>query len=560
MIDSSTSRTISLSSGIVLSASVILWALGILESEINFVPYGLSSSVPLIWWIGLLGVVLIFFLSFKFRLRSVMIASLGIGLMYAYVTPYAIAGTPRRYMSFPFFGQVDSIVRTGHIDPSNPVLFYHNWPGFPIWSAAIEMIGAIDAIGLMIGEALLLSFLVVMAVYLVSRRILGPSTAAVVGTWIFLFGNWFDVNTFAPQILGFVLAILVIYSTLPRGLNRPRNKAKRTFVVILLYLSLTLTHLLSAFVVLMFFVFKRVLTEFGRRNFKVFGSFTTQMRVAREEHATALTLGVIFLGWIIYGAATQFEFRMIHFVTELLTFELVRFTPSSAEAFQMALTTRLAIVILLILAGAAGAATIFHRSKADSLVVIYPLLIGISAIPLFIMRYGNEIRSRVFFFASVAAAILISLPAKKGRFVLVAVLMLSLPFLHFPAHYGEETLNYVPPAEVSGARFFFSHSAGGATILGTGASPWLWEVRDNDLVQMPNSTVELARLFANRTPLFIWMNDGSRRWFESEAFHVQLRLEYSNTYYADLTAKFDKVEKLSKIYSNGATDFWISGG
>lgn len=431
---------------------------GLLFSRLVLDDLGLAGGLALPYWVGLLllPVAAVVEASRGPSASRRLLATLVIAwFLVVWLTPLVLEGTPRFRTSYSNYGYVDPLVRGDGLDRSR--FLYHNWPLFPIATAALRVVG--------VGAELLLAIfpLIIMAVYLALTVILmkqfdPPNKVAETPTLdrgglvgdlgtldprlllvLFLFPvfDWTGQDYFSPQALAFAffLGFAAILANVARAPNR-RPSAKQTVALLLVFTAIVATHVLTSLFAL-----------------GILGALIVT-RAVRPWTILATSL-VIFVGWQVYIAAPfygSYGERLLEGLLSLGSFLETNIANRVGGSPGHSLAAALRIVATAIIF-AVGAAALYVRLRDRSwdwtMRFTLAYLAGI-AVVIPISIYGGEavIRGLLFSLPMLLGLIYLAIDKRVIQGLVAAALVIGAP-LHIFTHYGNELYDYVSPAELA---------------------------------------------------------------------------------------------------------------
>jgi hypothetical protein len=184
--------------------------------------WGLLGHLPLAWYVAAVALVAGAVLSFRCASRIGM-ASSAVLLVFLLHAPTAVAyAVPRFPWTYKHLGVTDFLLDHGRLQSGIDV--YHNWPGF------FSVAGFVFDLGGVSEPFTLLRWwpaLVGVAAVVVLRFFFGGLTDDFRVLWgavtLFVIGNWFGQDYFAPQSLAFVLAFGTLGIFLRTSASTERN-------------------------------------------------------------------------------------------------------------------------------------------------------------------------------------------------------------------------------------------------------------------------------------------------------------------------------------------------
>ena len=160
--------------------AVTLAAGGLARSSLRLDGYGLVSSLPPAYYLGLICLPLasgVEWLRGRRASTKSIVLHVVLFALIVWLTPLVLEGTPRFRTSYVNFGYVDPVLRGVGLLPGR--FIYHNWPLFPVAMAALVQVTGISPLLLMavFPIAMILALLVPMAAILRTIAIHGTATA-----------------------------------------------------------------------------------------------------------------------------------------------------------------------------------------------------------------------------------------------------------------------------------------------------------------------------------------------------------------------------------------------
>ena len=338
------------------------------------------------------------------------------------------------------FGYVDPLLRSGHLDPSR--IWYHSWPGGWVTVAFLaEVVGIKDPTILLGIAPAVIAFALLPVLYVLFRGAFEGRASRSVWGGIFLFyvANWVGQLHLTAQTFGYLLVLSLIAVWVARRQMQAVIDRPASMILLTYSASVTITHLLSAIVMLAFLV-------------------ATSIKRGLGKPSSATLLAVMIAGWLVYTANPFFKSNVAQIIKEIFRLDelirtglLDRFAGNVVHQFANAARLLLSGgLTLLALAGyvstrtSSGSGQLFARLT----VALAVLFIGLGA------GYGFEglYRGYLFvlpFFAYFAATLL---QTKRGR-VMIAVSLPPLLALTPVAFYGNQPIDYLSPATKAGLTF-----------------------------------------------------------------------------------------------------------
>lgn len=361
-----------------------------------------------------------------------------------FLTPYLVTGAPRYRIAYLSYGYVEYILRHGKIGPGE--IWYHSWPGFPLLFALVsrvlgsvspEAFIAVFPIASMMGYAIL--------AWVIVARVAESEAHRWTILWMLVLASWTDQAYFSPQGLAYFLFLLLLMP-----LVNPSRSARVNAILVVSYLSLAITHLLTAFAA---------------------GLSLVALSFIRLKRTTLLVVSAIALGvaWQIYGLRGAVLSDVTGIVRDNLSLDayqrflvIGRFVMTSGVRQAIVTIRTLFSLILLFLTFAA----ILTKSYGKR-TVYDPFFLCVLVVPALVifLPYGGEILTRVFLLGLLPMAYFLGWLLSQRWYVLTTlVLWPAFVFLHVVAHYGGDSYEAVRPGEVQASRFVYARMDSGELI------------------------------------------------------------------------------------------------
>jgi hypothetical protein len=519
-----------------LAVAVGLWvvSLGAIDPR-AMTDLGLLSVLPASFFVALL-VLMISFAALVHRRperRLLLGAHLLALIAFLHATPTIVYGTLRYSWAWKHVGIVDYIQRHGSVATDIHALdVYHNWPGFfALDSLLTELAGLDDTLAFATWAPVFFNVLILGAVLFVFSALTRDRRVIWLGGWMFLITCWVGQDYFSPQAFAFFLYLVVIgivLHWLPRfarpakaeqqrpkpwaGLGERSSddvmRAAMVGLVVLLLAAIAASHALTAVMITVVLTVLVLFDICGVRSLPV---------VALA--LTAVWDFVFAIDYVEGRAATLSEkIRLPWVTTESSLTDVAQLSQGQVLVSSVARALVVGIAALA-LAGALRQWRSRSRSLSRPAVVLAlaPLLLFLSG------DYDGEILFRIYLFALPFLAFLAGhavLASAKARGrpwrTTIASAAVGLVFLtaFLVAYYGKEHQYYFTPAEVSAARYVYTHAPSGALLIeGTHNYPAQFKNYERlDYVNISREpTASRGRLLAHpATVLAEWMSDPSR--------------------------------------------------
>lgn len=445
----------SLKIGIILNViSVSLFFFSILQSNsegLNFYPFGLFSCLSSTYF----AATFLLFISFLISLYSskkstflLIIQTLEL-ILFLFLTPLLLEGTPRFNSSFIIGGEIDYIIRHEFLNPQ--VVRYHNWPYTVILGTFIILVTNLNLENLL-AFVPFFSQIAYFTVLLSLFKILFDDTKKTwVACWIFFISNWLNQDYFSPQNMAFFLYMIILFLIL-KTVNENKHNSQMKFLIILSFIAMVGSHVLTPFILILN-IFAII---FVNRFFK-FNNNTNSLSLL-------LLLFIIYLSWQLYGADFMFS-KIIRILSNNIyldtTYEAtINRITSGSEHHLFISRFRVYYAILLYILAFLGAFYVLIVQQKRNFIPYLMVSLVASSIGLFCAgKYGGEIIIRIMLFSLIPISYFIAQNMdNKFLEVLLILFLIISPILHIVSHYGNETIDYTAPDDIKGAKFFFTHT------------------------------------------------------------------------------------------------------
>lgn len=477
--------------------------------------------------------------------RSLLLFQWALLVTALFLTPYLLTGTPRYRSAYLAYGYVEYILREGHLDPGR--IWYHSWPGFPtLFAVLFETLGIHSSetvLGLFPAVSLLAYAL---PAGLIFRQALSGRQPLWVALWAFVLANWTDMNYFSSQALGYFYFLVFVLLLL-----RVDQTWRRHLLLMLIFVPLALTHLLTSWMALAIMV-----------------AFHLVWR--RGSILLLLCLMALTASWTVYGLRGVILADVSGIVRDNLSpsafrrFLLTGRFVETSYAREVVAWVRVAYSAIIAGLAALGAISKWLRAGFSKMDLFLLASLGLTAAFALVIPYGGEILTRVLFVGLVPLAYFLSLLSEHRRFVILAgVIFPILASLHLAAHYGGDSHEAVRDTEVMASRFLFAHSERGELVALP--SP-LSAARQDSYVH--NDGFRLLEVYTSRERLSSLFGPGNldrpaRTGFARYVFLTPAFVSLFN-YGVGAPEMVEKVERwladsavYNSIYDNGRSDIFL---
>jgi len=449
--------------------ALLLWSHSILYARFEIGHFGLISGLPITFFVALalLTVASAILWVSKEKHGKLLCLQLLILISALGLIPVATGGSP------PFInhgyrdlGCIDYIVRQNHFDTG--VFWYFGWPGVFIVSAIVAKIGSINFEPLLSVSPLFPSLLLLLPLYVFLKNTLGEarSNYCWTGCWLFYLAFWGGGRLVtAPGVAFLLLLTILALVTSPSLWQKDTRSFVLMSMIALTFAALTITHLLTSLAAL---------------------GIITVLSVVRLDKRLALVTGACLLflvTWNLTGAGSFAKTRlpeprevavvqlmpppkeMLLLNPEVLAEREVTGHLSGSESHADIAGIRILFSGIFALIGLAGAILAFvaRRDFKTNL-----SLLAITVIPLVLVtlsgHYAREILTRLYLFTLPGMAYfgvsLLNIKRGAVAIILCLLLIIAIP-LHVITQYGNQELDYLSPAQLSGMRFFHNETSRG---------------------------------------------------------------------------------------------------
>jgi hypothetical protein len=425
-------------------------------TQYNANDLGLLTKLPITFWIGLsyLGVLLC--IGRKSRLQTIIVVVLI--CFYLFGIPVLTRENKAEFLGISyFFSSLGTrLLSVGHIEfGSIDMLSPLNWPGFFILAGIISAATGLQATVFADYFPLLTIALLGILVYKTLRLQLSILQSSFGALW-FVASFWTAQNYFSPQGVAYIIYFAIFFLLAKLFFERKQNMAIPV-IVLVLFIALVSTHLLTSFVVaggvIGIYALFRIFPL--KRKMVAFYSIVTCVlfiSIFIAYQALIITKSFSGIADLLFSQFSQGD-------THLAVISQGRTALSPALQLNLLGSYGITIINLVIVVTAiliTAVLILLHKKEAKNNLfwiawIIIAGMIGLS------VAYGGE--------AIIRAFILLLLPAsyfaakffgRKPR-ILIFILIIIV-FLQIPAHYGNSNYNYVPTSELKGTAFFAKYA------------------------------------------------------------------------------------------------------
>jgi hypothetical protein len=212
----------------VLAVLLAVWAVSLPSIDLGTIgDWGLVAELPVLWFVALAGVVVV---AARAALRPApvtghVVAAIGAVLVVVYATVPLVSATLRYPWTYKHLGVVRLLDETGRLHPD--VDIYNNFSGMFGLAALVRGATGVDPEVYAAWSQLAGQALIVLAVWVVARRLTGDVHVAHLAALVLVLIDWVGQNYFSAQVLatflaGVVLAMVASWFAVPGSRRIPR--------------------------------------------------------------------------------------------------------------------------------------------------------------------------------------------------------------------------------------------------------------------------------------------------------------------------------------------------
>ena len=467
---------------LLFSLSLVLASASIGFARLQIGAYGLASSLSPTFFVALFLLTLSFLIAVRFNSRNspLLFAQLIVLVVLLYLMPALLEKTARFAPSYLVYGSTDYTLQHGHLDFSFSTIGaqYQRWPGITLLGASLMQITNLSSESILIGFPVAFELLCLPVLYSILSAVSDNRRLVWIGLWLYFVAGWINRAYYSGQALGYLLFLVVVFVilslALSKGRLRPKTKAAIPIVLVVLFIALAVSHLLSAIVagaclVILYILFR----AFRIRGAGRFGFIIPVSLVAIAVWVFVFGGNAMF-GDILQGPAGRFQ--LLNFGAILKSTFQVPFLGGEEHARIMLLraiyTGAFCALALLGLVY-----TIIKGRMSLGSILMLGLLLGTCSAAVLVGSYGGESVYRAFEFSLLFLAFFAAKTlGSKALSILLIVFLIVSPVLFVMCAYANEKADYVSPAEIRGVDFFYDHLSDDATVHSLW--PRIWDYRD----------------------------------------------------------------------------------
>lgn len=488
---------------------------------------GLAPLLPASFHVALLLTAIAFTLTVVRSRPVAWLAGAAVALLVSMLqaTPAVLYGTPRYPFAYKHLGVTEFVQRVGGLDLT--IDAYFNWAGFFALSAfATALAGLGDAFALAVWAPVAMSAAFVATVGMLAAALTKDVRLAWVTAWFFALANWIGQDYYAPQAIGFILhvAVLALYvswfvqrrwrltSTAVRaprtdGANLELEAAQATptsawqrmavlTVIVVLFGAMVSAHQLSPFVTIVSITGLILLGVGGARFLPVV--MLTLVAVWFVTMTVPFLAGN--LGWLLSAVGRLFD--NLSLASRPLTAP-AEAVISDERAFVLAVRqwVTIGIAMLTVLGGIRRIRRGYVDVAAIALLVAPATLIAMQP-------YGGEMILRIYLFSLPVAAwfmgalVFVNRASGHGLTAMLTLLALSTALLPTTviAGYGNESMNYISPAEIAALESIYERAPDAALVVTMTNNAPIRHARYGDVVYLELSEDRAAADVVRASP------------------------------------------------------------
>jgi hypothetical protein len=416
-------------------------------------PFGILKVMPIQYWIALsLSVILLATSLISRRISFALIASLllivlipGLGdLIYPHPRDvFAVVAAQR-------------IAQIGHFSPADHVFL--NFPGPELIFSSIAVVAGTSSLNVVRGFGLVYNPMVFMLSIVLFRRLGVNQRAAILSALILVMSFYMQGVLIYTSLLGFVFYLMIAGLILVPFTNESTN----TFVIIVLFTAMVVSHAFSPFLTLVGIGVLLIGWRFANSVLKRTGLSGFRGDAPAVSRLILVPLLFILTTYWAYFAFTPFSWGLLQ-LNSVDFFSLI--AGASAPLLSPGTVYQRSYVQLAELYAPAlflAFAAYFFLLRDKRRLQILLLILGLGAGILFALAgYLQEFLARIFTFAAFPLSYGIGRLFESNRTLLRGIaftVLIVVAGLHLPAHYGQDSFQIFHDSTFHGVRFLAQHS------------------------------------------------------------------------------------------------------
>jgi hypothetical protein len=422
--------------------SLILLFISILQTGLVTVEIqdflGLTSHLPLVYWIGLGLITLCSIMVYNDdEIENIWIfifILIIVGLFLFGVGVFAEENA-RAWSSYYPTAEVNNLLTDFHIDINQvyPLISYQNWPSFHFISAYELSLTHIDIAILTKYMPLFWMLCLTLFTFVIGKSLNRGNNTAFLVSFLALSSFWQIYYYYSPQSFAYLIALFSIML-----FSLSIKFSLKNITLSLSSITLIATHFLYSIM----FCFALIV-----------------QLLRRHKYILPIIISAFILSYYVFIAKTVFEFGIVKGIMTISNIDV----GFSAQAEKFSPTTPIKFMVDLFRFSYAGmfgllllVSSIKYLKKPMGTKLktqLYNWIFWIIPVLIFIfVNYGAESIERVYMFCIVPIICLITLLIQNKK--ILTLLMISFIFLNIPAHYGSDAFLSTFSSELYGSHFF----------------------------------------------------------------------------------------------------------
>lgn len=476
--------------------------------------YGILFAIPskiifiLLLCISITNVLLVLYFPLNNRFKQILsiILTGNTFLIFMHMISYLYYNSPMFPYSFRYYGYAEYILRNSKVNAS--IIWYHNWPGFPIEISIFELITETNPIILLGIFPYLTVGMSAMYVYMLSRGVINDKNSVVLAPLLFILLNWSQQTYFTAQNYSYLLYLNGLYISLLM-LRKQYRKIKLIVILLVIMLSLTISHILmSIFTTLLIFTLTLAINSPLKKD---------NLIHIKKYTALIWIFILIIVMWNSLWASSWTIPRITHILISLSRLSSIDYAKAMMEGTKYhELYTKIKLVstltIILISLSLQILKTYKVKTFTSSIRLFSATLIA-SGVVIALGTHGGEsiIRGYLYFLPaltiSMAEIMSCVLPQRQHQIhtrnivtVGLFIFMILLTPLSFYNIWGNYAIEYVSYQEITGVGYAYMHIPPQSYINVPSSSIFEWKYREYfKLIQVESQVGE----YLVETPLTV---------------------------------------------------------
>ncbi len=448
---------------LLLSLSIVLWAISIYWSRLEIGDFGLIHGIHPLFFVSVFILTISFFITIKQNIenKALLILHLICAVGFFILIPVLIEGTPRFTYNYVTLHHADFILQTGH--SNHHLMPYQSWPGIFYFAAILTHITGMSPTALLLYIPIILGIINIPLAFLLFSTLLDSKKEI----WaVFLLGVafWGAPIYFLPGVLGGMMAAYAITILLGRELIQTKASVRIKAIVLIFFATAVISHALASVILAITLIYSYALAA----GWKKHRDFTMPISLL----ILLVSWGVFFVGGYFFSILRDFHAHMFDYGLTIYEVHRMGFIGSEAHT-QMVWIRIISASVFTLLAIIGFLYTVISQRKLTFKTALLPTWIAAGCSMGLLTSYYGEILSRSFA-ASGTPLQLLAAKNITGKFVsgLLLTFLIIVPPVSIINAYGNQAADWVSPAEIRGVEFFSSHAPQGAEIATLRARIW----------------------------------------------------------------------------------------